>query len=635
VSNENLQYSFLPISKLLSSSNQGSLLASIKNKFNITENISNGSQKITVKLLLEIFVFCETENEVGIAFNYGLTTESGSLGLLDYYLASCENLEVAVKQIIHFFPLISNQQYQPVLSVNSGQQLEFSIPFESIDFPIQRIRKELVFATVIALITRLNNHEWPLKIAIPQSSFSKKIYEKLTSVGIEVDFTSANYWLRLKPLQHQTLLPFNNQKTRELIKPELELMLSESKQPQTIIIEILNIFNNIKNITSINQSLVAEKMNLSESGLKRKLADTDSKFSNILASYKREKAIHFLNLQLLSIDTISERLGYSDRSSFERAFKQWTNISPSQYVQQISIAELKLEYISANEINSLPTSPKICQQIFELTQSDNFDIPDLVNLIQTDPILTGKLMSIANSAYYGGNHVADIKQAVIQVLGVDVVQNMVFSLMCCSQLKITNCAEFNLQHFWFQSLFTAEAIKALSHHAVIKTNISSSEIYLAALLHKIGDYVLVFLKPGIMNHYLKLKKYSNDFSIYKRNNEKQQILQQKIFGLSSEAIAALVLTHWGLPKTVCNLIRTMDVEYKKQPKTAKILSLLSQLSQYLFNNIEDLDIPNDFLQELAVILEVDISEINKPLDAIVNKIAAIDKISKELSFSHQ
>jgi len=631
LSGEDLQYSFLPIIKILTSTTQRSLLVRIKNKFNISENISTGQQKIPADLLSEIMLFCETQNETGIAFFYGLYSESGSLGLLDYYLASCNDLEAAANQLIYFFPLISDAKFQPNLLINSQQQIEFSIAQSKSELPKTRIVKELIFASVIALITRLSNHKWPVKIDLPQQSFSNVVYEKLTSLGINLNFTSAKYRFVLDVKQHQVSLPFSNEKTRDLLKPELEQLLLETKHSESIIAEILMLFTSEKHVENINQNLISEKLNISESNLKRKLSGVGSNFSSILSSFKRERAIELLNKQSLTMEMISNDLGYSDRSSFERAFKQWTNITPSQYVQQMSLAELKLENIKAADIDSLPTSPKICQQVFELTNSDDFDIPQLSNLIQTDPILTGKLMSIANSAYYGGKNVADINQAIIQVLGVDVVQNMVFSLMCCSQMKVENCPKFDLQSFWFQSLFTAESIKLLSQHGVIKTDISASEIYLAALLHKIGEYVLAYLKPKIMNRYLSLNHHSNEFSENRSIFIEGQNLQKKIFGLSVETTGALILTHWGLPKKVCDLVRTMNTIYSDQSETSKVLTLISLFARHQLYNLEETDLPNELLQELSDVLDVEISVLSIPLIKIVNEIESIDAISKEIS----
>ncbi len=625
------QFSFLPFQKIFASPSQLDLLSRVEEHFGLNDKVRSGRQKIPIELIEKIFIYCEAENETGIAFRFGLISESGSLGLLDYYLASCKDVTSALQQLIHYFPLLSSYSIKPQINITSEQQLQFTINSSSSDSQQLRVYKEFIFACIISVATRLSNHQYPRQVIFPHQSFSKSVYEKLTELDIEVTFNADYYQFTLLTNQHHCILPFQNQKTINLLKPELDQLLQRQNDSETIIVTILHLFSASKDIAYLNQSQIAEQMNISESSLKRKLAEVGTSFSNILSSYKKEKAIGLLNRSSLSIDYISESLGYSDRSSFERAFKLWTNLTPSQYIQQLSLSEISLQDIKINDINSLPNSPKICQQVFELTKSNNFEIPQLSGLIQQDPILTGKLMSIANSAYYGGKKVTNINQAIIQVLGVDVVQNMVFSLMCCNQMKITNCPEFKLQSFWFQSLFTAEAIKLISHHKKIQSRISTSELFLAALLHKMGDYVIAYIKPDIMNRYLKNENHDREFLQVQQTHFQNQQLKQTIFGLNSETIGSLLLTHWGLPKTVSSIVGEMGNNFEEQSVVAKTLTLFSLFSEHLIYNSDQQDIPQSFLDKVSTTLEIETSVITKSLVKMVNQYDSVHAISKEIA----
>jgi len=43
---------------------------------------------------------------------------------------------------------------------------------------------------------------------------------------------------------------------------------------------------------------------------------------------RRDLAIHYLTQQNLAISKIAQRLGFSEPSAFNRAFKSWTGITP-------------------------------------------------------------------------------------------------------------------------------------------------------------------------------------------------------------------------------------------------------------------------------------------------------------------
>jgi len=79
------------------------------------------------------------------------------------------------------------------------------------------------------------------------------------------------------------------------------------------------------------QEDAAQYLNLSISSLKKQLATENSGFKRILNDVRMEKASSLLMDSALSISLISERLGFAYTSSFNRAFKRWSGLTPLQY----------------------------------------------------------------------------------------------------------------------------------------------------------------------------------------------------------------------------------------------------------------------------------------------------------------
>ena len=52
-----------------------------------------------------------------------------------------------------------------------------------------------------------------------------------------------------------------------------------------------------------------------------------------MSEIRRKQAENLLRENQLSINEISERLGYADISHFSRAFKKWTGVNPGAYRQ--------------------------------------------------------------------------------------------------------------------------------------------------------------------------------------------------------------------------------------------------------------------------------------------------------------
>jgi AraC-like DNA-binding protein len=78
----------------------------------------------------------------------------------------------------------------------------------------------------------------------------------------------------------------------------------------------------------INMEHIAKEMGLSRQTLYRKLKAEGANFENLLAQLRHKMALHYLNGQKVSVNETAYLVGFSDPSSFSRAFKRWTGTTP-------------------------------------------------------------------------------------------------------------------------------------------------------------------------------------------------------------------------------------------------------------------------------------------------------------------
>jgi len=76
---------------------------------------------------------------------------------------------------------------------------------------------------------------------------------------------------------------------------------------------------------------IAASLNTSKHTLARRLKASASSYGQILERVRRDKALHLLLNSHASVDDIAGQLGFKELGSFSRAFKAWTDYSPSQY----------------------------------------------------------------------------------------------------------------------------------------------------------------------------------------------------------------------------------------------------------------------------------------------------------------
>jgi AraC-like DNA-binding protein len=80
-----------------------------------------------------------------------------------------------------------------------------------------------------------------------------------------------------------------------------------------------------------SQEDVAEILNVSPRTLQRKLGDSGTTFKEILDETRHSLALAYLSAPQHSVNEITYLLGFSCSSSFTRAFRRWTGLSPSDW----------------------------------------------------------------------------------------------------------------------------------------------------------------------------------------------------------------------------------------------------------------------------------------------------------------
>ena len=82
---------------------------------------------------------------------------------------------------------------------------------------------------------------------------------------------------------------------------------------------------------------VASELAMSPSALQQKLATLDTSFQDLLNQIRQSLAMDYMEQSRVSITEMSFLLGFSDTSSFTRAFRRWTGKSPRDFRRERSI----------------------------------------------------------------------------------------------------------------------------------------------------------------------------------------------------------------------------------------------------------------------------------------------------------
>jgi putative nucleotidyltransferase with HDIG domain len=154
----------------------------------------------------------------------------------------------------------------------------------------------------------------------------------------------------------------------------------------------------------------------------------------------------------------------------------------------LSVADEVIKRIRSGE-TALPVLPELADKVEELFQQSDVDLAELVKVVQTDPGITSKLISISNSPQYRG--MAEIKSLdkAISRIGLKMTQSYVLILAKRGLFKVNEPRyEATLNRIWQHSLATAACARALAHKLALN---DADGYYTMGLLHDIGKLLLL------------------------------------------------------------------------------------------------------------------------------------------------
>ncbi|HEX3846486.1 MAG TPA: HDOD domain-containing protein [Steroidobacteraceae bacterium] len=126
--------------------------------------------------------------------------------------------------------------------------------------------------------------------------------------------------------------------------------------------------------------------------------------------------------------------------------------------------------------------PRVCAQLAELTAQQATDAAQLAKLIQSDPVLAGELMRVANSpALRPRSAIVSLQQAV-SWLGVAEVRNIAMAVMLRGEVFTAPGHEPESEELWREAWLAGLWAKEIARER--RKHVESA--FLAALMHRTG-----------------------------------------------------------------------------------------------------------------------------------------------------
>ncbi|QIJ70910.1 HDOD domain-containing protein [Thermosulfuriphilus ammonigenes] len=156
------------------------------------------------------------------------------------------------------------------------------------------------------------------------------------------------------------------------------------------------------------------------------------------------------------------------------------------------------------QVEDLPTVPATILRLIESLGNVEVTVEELEDIIRYDQSLTSKVLSVANSAFYGHRvPITTVKRAII-ALGLDEVRNIALSIMMISIFKTPEEFEdFSLNDFWLHSIAVGLGARII---AGALGRPDDEVFFVCGLLHDLGRAVLATQFPDEFRAILKVQR---------------------------------------------------------------------------------------------------------------------------------
>jgi HD-like signal output (HDOD) protein/CheY-like chemotaxis protein len=197
------------------------------------------------------------------------------------------------------------------------------------------------------------------------------------------------------------------------------------------------------------------------------------------------------------------------------------------------------------ELDSLPAMPSLFRQIVSMLQEPNASLDAVGELIEKDLAMSGRILQMMNSAYFGLRNPATSVPQAVSYLGLDTVLVLVLTVQIFSQFEESDAAAaFSLEALRQHSMRSGLFAKAIT---LIETRDpkEADDAFTAAMLHDCGKLILA---TNLSARYELVHMYA------KKKGVGLKVAEREVLGATHAEVGAYLVGLWGLPDSIVEAV---------------------------------------------------------------------------------
>ena len=253
----------------------------------------------------------------------------GAFGTFEYLLQNCRTLEEVVERANEFMRLIDDLGR---VELHVADQLTCLRVLRVGNFPMAPLGVECTFALLCIKAQELSAARKVLRAVHFTHLNAAPISRYGAHFGCEVQFgADANQLVFDRAALDD--LP-GDPRLRLVLEEHAREQLARIPEAEPLIHEVRQHLLEQLERGTVDPSLLARRVRMSERTLRRKLQAAGTRYQDLLDELRAQLAKQYVQRPDADVAQVASRLGFADPSTFYRAFKRWTGLTPAQYQRQ-------------------------------------------------------------------------------------------------------------------------------------------------------------------------------------------------------------------------------------------------------------------------------------------------------------
>lgn len=272
----------------------------------------------------------EHTNDPYLGLRLAQNPYNNEMSLVSHVFFNSRNLHEGLQHYIRYYALINES-----ISVQLKTKGDKAIVSYHCNNPDYYCEQDITHSLALS-VTRIKDHISTeimldevhfehdcLNLALYEEFFACPVYfnQKQTAVIFKKKYLDYTF-----PKQSTHLFNF--------LTSHLELLLTKLKKSDTLSDKVTRLIEKSLASGEFDAECISNSLHMSRHTLYRKLKSEGVSFHDLLDDVRKNKALELLKKNQLTLSEIAFLLGFSELSSFSRAFKKWTGSSPAKFISK-------------------------------------------------------------------------------------------------------------------------------------------------------------------------------------------------------------------------------------------------------------------------------------------------------------